>query len=161
LQTSGGVFSLSAPVNFGSTYGIIAAYLASSSASPATAGVIRLAASDEIAWGASNYALTQSSGVLAWQGSTVATAANIHAILGIAENRETYSAGAASGNYTGSLTVVNMVGSYTTNGKNLHVFVNGLLTAPVLDYSETSTTSLTFGDPLTIGDRIDLIWTGY
>lgn len=77
LQTVGGTFTLSANVNFGATYGVIAAYLTSATASPATAGVIRLAAGDTIDWSTSNYALGENSGNLQWKGSNVVTVANL------------------------------------------------------------------------------------
>ncbi len=159
LQTVGGAFTLSADVNFGATYGLLSAYFKTRAASPATAGVIRLAIGDTIDWGAANNALSVTSTDLYWNGSKVLTVANTPSL--VTENIETYIAGTALNNYTGSLTLINMVGSYTANGKNLYVYVNGLLTSVTLDYTETSTTSFTFGSNLNTGDRVVIRWTTY
>ena len=159
LQTTGGTFTLSANVNFGSTYGIIAAYLTSVTASPATAGVVRLALTDEICWGASNLALAVSGSRLHFNGNTLLIASDIPTFA--VENREVYVAGTAASNYTGSLTVFYLAGSYLTNGVNLNVFVNGLVQDVTYDYAETSTTEITFNDPLNKGDRVSLRWTTY
>jgi len=155
LQTTGGNFTLTANVNFGATYGVLSAYFQTRAASPATTGLVRLALADTICWGVANNALGVSGTDLQWNGAKISTSATIN------ENRETYSAGTPLNNYTGSLTVVNLVGSYVANGKNLQVYVNGLLYAPTLDYAESSTTSFTFNNPLVTGDRIDAIWTTY
>jgi hypothetical protein len=154
LQTTGGTFTLSADVNFGASYGLLAAYFKTRAASPATAGVIRLAIGDTIDWGAANNALSVTGTDLYWNGSKIRTAANSPGT----DNIETYIAGTALNNYTGSLTVINMVGSYTTNGANLFVYINGLLASVTLDYAETSTTAITFNSPLNMGDRVVLRW---
>ena len=159
LQTTGGNFTLSAPVNFGATYGILSAYLSSVTASPATVGVLRLALSDSICWGPSNLPLAVSSSRLTFNGVQLLVAGDLPST--VVEYREVYVAGTALNNYTGSLTVINMVGSYLTNGVNLQVFVNGLCQDVTLDYVETSITSLTFNNPLNQGDRISLRWVTY
>ena len=159
LQTVGGTFTLSADVNFGATYGLLAAYFKTRAASPATAGVIRLAIGDTIDWGTANNALSVTSTDLYWNGSKILTVANTPAI--VVENSEVYIAGTALNNYTGSLTLINMVGSYVVNGKNLHVAVNGLKADVTYDYTETSTTSFTFGSPLNTGDRVSIWWSPY
>ena len=156
LQTTGGTFTLTAPVNFGSTYGVFSAYFTSVAASPATAGVIRLAIGDTIDWGTANNALSVTVTDLYWNGSKILTAANAPAI--ITQNREVYIAGTALNNYTGSLTVINMVGSYVTNGKNLNFFINGLIQDVTYDYTETSTSSITTTASMNVGDRISLRW---
>lgn len=157
LQTTGGNFTLTADVNFGATFGVKSKYFTSVSATPATAGAVRLAIGDTIDWGAANNALSVTGTALKWNGATVLTGTGPAPI----EKREIYIAGTALNNYTGSLTLVNMVGSYLTNGVNLYVYLNGLLTAVTLDYAETSTTSFTFGSPVNTGDRIDIRWTTY
>ena len=157
LQTTGGTFTLSADVNFGTGFGLFAKYFTSSAATPATAGVIRLAIGDTIDWGVANNALGVSGTALQWNGADVLTGT----VVAPVEKIETYIAGTALNNYTGSLTLVNMVGSYLTNGKNLYVYVNGLLTSVTLDYAETSTTSFTFGSNLNTGDRVVIRWTTY
>ena len=159
LQKAGGTFTLTADVNFGATYGIKSKYFTTVAASPATAGVLRLAIGDTIDWGTANNALSVTSTDLYWNGSKILTVANTPSV--VVENIETYIAGTALNNYTGSLTLVNMVGSYLTNGVNLYVYLNGLLCAVTLDYAETSTTSFTFGSPVNTGDRIDIRWTTY
>lgn len=159
LQTTGGTFTLSADVNFGASFGLLAAYFKTRAANPATAGVIRLAIADTIDWGMANNALSVTSTDLYWNGSKILTVANTPTV--VTENIETYIAGTALNNYTGSLTVINMVGSYVTNGKNLYVYLNGLLASVTLDYSETSTISITFGSNLNTGDRIVLRWATY
>lgn len=50
LQPSGGTFNLTAEVNTGSTYGFKVPYIKSATATPATAGVLRLANTDSVAW---------------------------------------------------------------------------------------------------------------
>lgn len=159
LQTYGGNFTLTADVNFGATFGIKSKYFTTVTASPATAGVIRLAIGDTIDWGAANNALSVTSTDLYWNGSKVLTVANTPAV--IVENIETYIAGTALNNYTGSLTLINMVAAYVANGKNLYAYINGLLASVTLDYAETSTTALTFNSPLNTGDRVVLRWATY
>ena len=156
LQTTGGTFTLSANVNFGATYGVLSKYFQTVAASPATAGVIRLAIGDTIDWGTANNALGVSGTTLQWNGADVLTGA----VAAPTENREVYTAGTAHNNYTGSLTVFNMVGSYLTNGVNLWVLVNGLA-QPIAYYTETSTTAITFGNNLNSGDTVELRWTTF
>lgn len=50
LQKSGGIFTLSADVNFGANYGILSKYFTTRTATPATAGILRLSLTDTIAW---------------------------------------------------------------------------------------------------------------
>ena len=76
LQTTGGSFTLSADVNFGSTYGVLSKYFTSVSASPATAGAVRLAIGDTIDWGTANNALSVSGTSLQWNGVTIQAVAN-------------------------------------------------------------------------------------
>lgn len=159
LQTYGGTFTLTADVNFGATYGVLSKYFTTVTASPATSGVIRLALTDAIKWGVANNSLSVTSTDLYWNGSKVLTVANAPSV--VVQNREAYVAGTALNNYTGSLTLVNLVGSYLTNGVNLFVYLNGLLCAVTLDYAETSTTSFTFGSPMNTGDRLDIRWTTF
>ena len=159
LQTTGGTFTLSANVDFGATYGILSPYFTTKTASPATSGVLRLALADTIDWGPANLALSVSSSRLKFAGQTLLIASDLTGA--IVENREVYTAGTALNNYTGSLTLVNMVTPYVANGVNLNVFVNGLAQDVTLDYTETSTTAITFGSPLNTGDRISLRWVAY
>lgn len=80
LQQSGGTFSLTADVNFGINFGLIAKYLTSESAGTATAGMLRLAHNDIIAWrnaaGTANLNLTtDGSDNLTYAGNVVLTSA--------------------------------------------------------------------------------------
>jgi hypothetical protein len=50
LQPSGGSFNLTADADFGSSYGLKAAYLSSRTSNPSTAGLLRLAKTDSIGW---------------------------------------------------------------------------------------------------------------
>ena len=161
LQTTGGTFTLSAPVNFGATYGVLASSFTTITASPATAGVLRLALADDICWGPANLALAVSASRLQFAGQNLLIASDLPG--SITQNREVYIAGTAAANYTGSLTVVNMAGSYLANGVNLQVFLNGLLqdVGASYDYLETSTTAITFNTAMNSGDRISLRWTTY
>ncbi len=154
LQTYGGTFTLTADANFGASFGLLSAYFKTRAASPATTGVIRLAIGDTIDWGAANNELAVSGANIAWNGSAIRTVANYSP----QNYREVYIAGTAAANYTGSLTVVNMVTAYATNGSTLNVFINGLVQDTTYDYTETSTTSITFVAPLNTGDRISLRW---
>lgn len=44
--------------------------------------------------------------------------------------------------------------TYTPTANNLQVFVNGLLMVPGTDYTETSSTVVTFASGLTLGDEV-------
>lgn len=50
LTLAGGTFTLTADANFGASYGLVAAYFTSRTASAATAGAVRLANADNISW---------------------------------------------------------------------------------------------------------------
>lgn len=163
LQTTGGAFTLSADANFGVSYGVVLAYAKSASAAISTTGVLRLSSSDAVGWrnnanSADILLGKDTADRLKWGTSYIVTSASGAAPV---ENRQTNIAGTASGTYTGSLTVVNLAAAYVQNAKNLHVFLNGLLLAPTLDYAETSGTSYTLNSPATTGDRIDSVWTTY
>ncbi len=162
LQTTGGTFTLSAEAYFGATYGLKSVYFKTATATPSTTGVLRLAKTDAIGWknnagGADILLSKDTSDRLKWGSSFV----QVSSVAVPTQSRYTFTAGTASGTYTGSLTLVNLAAAYVANGLNLQVFVNGLLCAVTLDYTETSTTSFTFGSPLNTGDRIDAAWTTF
>lgn len=50
LQKAGGAFQLTADVDFGPTFGLLAPYFKTDTTIPATAGVFRLSNTDSIAW---------------------------------------------------------------------------------------------------------------
>lgn len=50
LQPSGGTFTLTAEVNTGATYGFKVPYIKTATATPSTAGVLRLARADAVGW---------------------------------------------------------------------------------------------------------------
>ncbi len=153
LQTTGGVFNLTADVNFGDAYGLLSIYYKSATAGIATAGVVRLALTDTIDWGTSNLALGVASSRLTFNSVQLAVAADY------VNYREVYIAGTTLNNYTGSLTVFNLVGSYAANGKNLNVYVNGILQDVTYDYTETNTATVTFVSALNTGDRVNFRWS--
>lgn len=102
LQKTGGAFTLTADVDFGASFGVISSYLKSRSASIATAGVVRLAATDAIEWSTSNYALTtDGSGNLTWRGSKIAGSSG--AVSSITGTAHQVIASAATGDITLSL----------------------------------------------------------
>lgn len=72
--------------------------------------------------------------------------------------REVYIAGTPLNNYTGSLTLINLVNKYVANGQQLSFYINGLLQDVTNDYVETSTTSITVNSPLNTGDRLSFRW---
>lgn len=162
LQTTGGTFTLSAEVYFGATYGVKAVYFKTSASNPSTTGVLRLATGDAVGWrnnanGADILLSKDSSDRLKWGSSFVQVSASATPT----QYAYTFTAGTASGTYTGSLTVVNLAAAYVANGVNLMVFVNGLLCDVTVDYTETSTTSFTFTSSLNTGDRISVRWTTF
>ena len=65
--------------------------------------------------------------------------------------QNTYTVGTPSGTYTGSTTVFNLPFTYVQDGKSLQVMYNGQVLVSGVDYSETSNTSVTFTNPLTVG----------
>ncbi len=78
LAPSGGLFTLTADVNFGASFGLLSSYFSSRGASPATSGLLRLTKTDAIEWknngGSGNNILSvNSSDQLLWNGSVVST----------------------------------------------------------------------------------------
>ncbi len=163
LQTTGGTFTLSAEAYFGATYGLKSVYFKTATATPSATGVLRLAKTDAIGWknnagGADILLSKDTSDRLLWGAAYIVTSTTGAAPTQYAY---TFTAGTASGTYTGSLTLVNLAAAYVANGVNLQVYLNGLLCAVTLDYAETSTTSFTFGSPVNTGDRITARWTTF
>lgn len=79
LQPTGGTFSLTADVDFGSSYGLKSSYLSTRTANPSSAGLLRLAKTDYIGWrnnaNSSNLLLAiDSNDNLTFNGSVLATA---------------------------------------------------------------------------------------
>lgn len=66
----------------------------------------------------------------------------------------TYIVGTASGTYTGSTTVVNLPFAYVQDGKTLNFYYNGQQLTPAVDYTETSSTSITLTSAMVVGARI-------
>lgn len=76
LQRSGGTFTLTAEVDFGATFATKQAYIKSRTATPATAGFVRLARADSVSWrnqaGDGNLALAvDTSNRLTWNGNVI------------------------------------------------------------------------------------------
>jgi hypothetical protein len=103
-QLSGGTAPLTADLSFGSSFGLFAKYLTSTTSTPATAGVIRLAKTDAVEWrntlGNGNLALAiDSSDNLLWNGDIIATSA-ASPVLSITGTANQIIASAATGNIT-------------------------------------------------------------
>jgi len=75
------------------------------------------------------------------------------------EYRENYTVGTATGNYSGSTTVFDLVGSYTANGKNLRVIYEGVTLTPGVDYTETDANTVTFSYALGTGNLVSFYWS--
>ncbi len=163
LQTTGGTFTLSAEVDFGASFGVKSLYFKTETATPSTTGVLRLAKTDGIGWknnaGSGDILLSKdTSDRLKWGSAFIVTSSSGATPT---QNFEVYIAGTPSGTYTGSLTVVNLAGTYVANGKNLMVCINGLVQDVTYDYTETSTSSFTMTYTLNAGDRISVRWTTF
>jgi len=106
LQQSGGAFTLTADVNFGANFGLLAKYYTSTTATPATAGSVRLAHADTIDWRNNNdngnLALSvDSSDRLLYNGSIVQTGSGF--VTSITGTAHQVIASAATGAVTLSL----------------------------------------------------------
>jgi len=83
LQKAGGTFTLTADVNFGANFGLLAAYFSSRSSNPSTSGQIRLANADTgIGWrnaaNSANLLLTvDSSNRLTYNGTAIASSSGV------------------------------------------------------------------------------------
>jgi hypothetical protein len=103
-QASGGTLPLTADLSFGTNFGLFTKYVTSITASPAGAGIIRLANTDSIDWrnaaNSANLALSvDTSNNLLWNGDIVATA-SASPVLSIAGTANEITASAATGNVT-------------------------------------------------------------
>lgn len=103
-QLSGGTAPLTADLSFGSNFGLFAKYHTSVTATPATAGVLRLAKTDAVEWrnnaNGANLALAiDSSDNLLWNGDIIATSAS-SPVLSITGTANQIIASAATGNIT-------------------------------------------------------------
>lgn len=115
LQKAGGSFPLTADVNFGGAFGIIAPYFTSHTALPASAGVLRLATGDAIEWRNStntgNNVLNLSGDNLIYNGSALVLTSltNTHIFVGNVSNTPTdvSLSGDATITNTGVLTIAN------------------------------------------------------
>lgn len=73
---------------------------------------------------------------------------------------QSYVVGTASGTYTGSTTLFNLPFTYTAGVGSLLVFASGVLMTVTNDYTETSSTSITFVSARTVGEAIKFIKLG-
>lgn len=106
-QLSGGTSPLTADLSFGTNFGLFAKYVTSTTSTPATAGVVRLANTDAVEWrnfaNGANLALSvDTSNNLLWNGDIIATAA-ASPVLSITGTANQVIASAATGNVTLSL----------------------------------------------------------
>jgi len=69
----------------------------------------------------------------------------------INERRENFTA-------TASQTVFNLVNEYLTGGKNLKVYVDGVLMTITDDYTETDTDTVTFVVGMSGGEKVSFVW---
>lgn len=95
LQRSGGNFPLIGDVNFGGSFGLIASYFTSHTASPASAGILRLANVDAIEWrnaaNTGNNVLSLSGDTILYNGGALALTnlTNSHIFVGNLSNTPT------------------------------------------------------------------------
>jgi hypothetical protein len=106
-QASGGTLPLTADLSFGSNFGLFAKYVTTVTATPATAGVVRLAKTDAIEWrnnaNGANLALAiDASDNLLWNGDIIATSGS-SPVLSITGTANQVIASSATGNVTLSL----------------------------------------------------------
>lgn len=71
--------------------------------------------------------------------------------------RVDYVVGTPNGTYSGSTTLFNLPWSYLIGSGQLFSYYNGNLGTVGFDYSETSTTSVTYSSPLIIGQRVSFV----
>ena len=71
--------------------------------------------------------------------------------------RVDYIAGTASGTYTGSLSIFNLPWTYNVGTSQLLYYANGLLQTISIDYSESSSSSVTTSSPLLSGTRVSFV----
>lgn len=79
---------------------------------------------------------------------------------GITAYREDYVVGTALNNYTGSLTVFNLVTPYSVGGHSLVVTLDGDVQTlgATVDYQETNSTTVTFVNSLVSGEKVSFIF---
>jgi hypothetical protein len=107
LQKTGGAFTLTATLNFGTGYGVLAKYLSSSANNPASDGVIRLANAEAIKWrnqqnNADKTLTVNSSDKLTYDGTVAATFEGN--LTGNVTGNASGSAASFTGNLSGDVT---------------------------------------------------------
>lgn len=140
LAPSGGLFTLTADVNFGPNFGLLAPYFSTRTALPATAGLVRLAKTDAIDWrnnadSADNILAVDSSDNLTWNGVPV-TVGTFNLLdgeiwIGNASNLP------IGRTLTGDVTVTNTGVTSIGAGKIVNSQINA---AAAIDYSKLSLT---------------------
>jgi len=122
LSKAGGTFTLTDDVNFGTSFGILAPYFTSTTASAASSGVVRLALTDSIKWGA--LALGIAASRLQFDGVNVPTVSSTDTLTNKTLSGNTATnlvsgSGTLTLNTTGTITVPNatdtLVGKATTD----------------------------------------------
>jgi hypothetical protein len=73
--------------------------------------------------------------------------------------RENYVLGTPKDNYTGSLTTIDLVGSYVIGGKNLRVIYEGVMLTPTVDYTETDANTITMILSVASGKQLSCYWS--
>lgn len=155
-QTTGGLFSLTAPLNFGPNFGIVAVNYTSTTANPATAGTIRLAHADTIDWrnnaNSANLPLgINGSDQLTYNGVVISTAAAGGTVNAGTINTLAYYA--ATGNSVSSLAAI-------TASRALVSDVNGLPSASAVTAATLAFLDATSSVQTQLNTKIDTAGTG-
>jgi hypothetical protein len=100
-------------------------------------------------------------GIFLQDGLTSITIVSQIGVGGNVENvREDYVVGTPAGVYSGSTTFFNLLHVYVADGLTLEVYVDGVLMrlGATNDYLESSTTSVTFNNPLLVGQKVTFLF---
>jgi hypothetical protein len=143
LFTQGGNFTLLAPINFGTNFGLMAPYFSSVSANAANTGVLRLASNDQIVWAnttnTGNLTVSYSNNTLVISGNISANNLLANVVSGNASNIVvTTNATAASID-----TSINVGVRSVASGNASNVVIGGTASAPTVDLVRGSGTGPT------------------
>lgn len=131
LQKSGGAFTLTSDIDFGSSFGVMAEYIKSNTPNVSSSGVLRMAVSDTISWrnqaNTGNLDLYVSGDALMFNGSAVATTGIINVPQG-GTNITSYTVGDLL-YASGTTTLDKLPGNVSTIRKKLVQTGNGISSA--------------------------------
>lgn len=153
LQNSGGTFTLTAEVDTGATYGFKVPYIKTQTSTPSTAGVLRLARTDSIAWrneaNSANLLLgVDSSNRLTWNGSALLPAGALTASRALASD--------ASGVVTATSVTDTELGYVSGVTSAIQTQLNAKAPSASPTFSGTITTPLTGSRALVTGASSEL-----